>query len=176
MIYDDIHIIPVKIYHEIRRTGDYKLLQKETLAESITNSLKNKKVKFLPKAELMRIFLKIQDQEIDLFGVSDEFKDYFYKRNTVYQLELKVLLGNDQEKTFLEIQKVQLESKKRLLENTHKGDIAKSYARSYALVERSTGRKVDDMTLFEFNTYLCDAMSATKAEQIRQAGRHLKTG
>ena len=167
MIYNDIHDCPVKIFHRILETGNIQLLVYETLAESIAMAMKGEGKKPEDEKKLWEVFEKLKGQQIDKFGVCEESATLFYKQNTINKLEIKKLEGDLQADTQIKLIEAEIiRLKKNAEKEIKEEDLGKHHAKLYALVEDRFKRRIDDLSIMEFYTYLYEIIKQDKFDRL----------
>lgn len=178
MNYTSIYDCPVKVFRNIIRTSNVKLLQYDSSYDIILKALKSIRIlgwlikmpKQLSEIELWDIFESIGDERINVFGVPDNYQAEYFKQRTVNKLEINVLKGDLTLNTELQFQKRDLERIKKLNKILDSKENDKNQARIDAIIEKETGRSIDKLTIFEYETYVQDIHK----KSIIDRNKHLK--
>jgi hypothetical protein len=161
ILYEDIYDCPVDMYHKCIETNEFKYLIKEGSYDK----------KNLP--ELAKRFELINNQRIDIFGVSPEFEIYFYKQRDVNKLEIKVLQGDRSAITFLNIYKSDLN---KIEETLSEGDSRQHHARLHRIIQTHfQGRDSHKLTVFEFYNDINDIILEQKDRGVERTESQLES-
>lgn len=162
--YNDIYDCPIDPFHSCQvDLKNLRLLIKEgEFKESDTPVLFKK-------------FELINDQKIDIFGVTPEFEIFFYKQRDVLKKEIEVLNGDRAAITFLNSYKSDLERIKETLLGDK--DLRKYHARLHRIIQtRFVGRDTHKITVFEFYNDIQDITVEQREREKEEIFKHGKTG
>lgn len=135
-LYDDLEVLPVWNWNRVHETGDLKYLLLDERQE-------------VP-ASAHRVWLKLNQQYMNLFGITKKYKDYLRLKKEIALLEMDAFLKNN--KTLNLFADVKREKMRELFEA---GDNV-TFTESVGAVERYMGFQVDVRTtsVAKFYTYL----------------------
>jgi hypothetical protein len=139
-MYKDIYELPVKLYHKIVETGNLEFL--------FTGRTKWSHAKRIRRVSAIFFWDKIHEQLINEFGVSEDFKNMFYKQQDLNKWEIQALLGDQSAYTFIGACKSDLDRIKGHLNKIT--DYRKHHADLYRILHQKYGRDPHNLTTFEF--------------------------
>lgn len=114
--------------------------------------------------DLNKIYLDMEYDLINRFGVSEKAQSYIYKQREIIDLEIEELSGNRSVTPMLIMLRQQVEFLKSEISEIK--EIDKENARLRRIVEQEYNINIDRCTAFEFHTYLKDIEDKQKELKV----------